>query len=706
MNSELSPSARDANEEIAALVETLFRAEQRLEELTAGEVDSVTDRNGRTLLLRRTHEYLRHHEVTKQVAIVDALPTHIALLDTQGSIVTVNAAWRDFASANGLQSPNYGIGLNYLDICDSARGDEVAEARRVAAGIRSVLTGGAKSFSIEYCCHAPAEQRWFLLTVAPLSDALPNGVVVMHLNLSERKRAEAELRESEARFRSLTEMSSDFYWESDVEHRLTARGSANDKLSTVSTFQRGAQNGERRWEIPYLSPAEAGWRAHRAVLDAHLPFRHFEISRHGADGDARNISISGDPWFDSSGVFRGYRGVGTDITERKRMEAVHLQAQKLESLGTLAGGIAHDFNNILTAIQGNAYLAAEDIGPDHVAAESLEEIRKASTRAAELVRRIMAFGRSKEAKRELVELSVVVSEVLKLLRATLPAGIFLKKEFAMNCPQVLADTGQVHEMLVNLTTNAAYAIGPRSGSIEYRLRPAQIAENLAREIPGLKPGCYVCLTVSDSGGGMDAATRERIFDAFYTTKPAGEGTGLGLSMVHGIMRSHGGAVIVESAPGKGSRFALYFPAVGEKAVKGEKITTAPILLSPGIRVLYVDDEEALVFLADRGLSRLGHQVIGFCDPEEALEAFRAHPQDFDVVVTDLSMPHMSGLEFARELLAVRPGIPVLMATGYIRPEDYDNARAAGVRELILKPVTINGLAQVLERLLHSSELKE
>ena len=391
-----------------------------------------------------------------------------------------------------------------------------------------------------------------------------------------------------------------------------------------------------------------------------------------------------------------------DVTERKRLEEVHLQAQKLESLGTLTGGIAHDFNNILAAIRGNADLAAEEVGKDHVAAQSLNEIRKASTRASELVRRIMAFGRPREAQQRTVDLGAVVGEVLKLLRSTLPTGISLLQTFAPDAPHVLADAGQIHEAIVNLTTNAAYAIGPRAGSIEYRLERVQVDDDLARRIPGLQPGRYARLTVTDSGCGMDTATLERIFDAFYTTKPLGEGTGLGLSMVHGIMRSHGGAVTVESTPGKGSSFALYFPAAQDNAQPDAVAAPAQIPLSAGQRVMYVDDEEPLVFLASRVLSRLGHSVSGYTDPKQALAAFRERPLDFDVVVTDLSMPHMSGFELAREVLALRPDTPVLMTSGYIRAEDESRARAAGIRELILKPVTMDELGRVLDRILRDS----
>jgi len=304
-----------------------------------------------------------------------------------------------------------------------------------------------------------------------------------------------------------------------------------------------------------------------------------------------------------------------------------------------------------------------------------------------------------------VDLGAVVGEVLKLLRSTLPAGISLRMDFAVETPHVQADAGQIHEAIVNLTTNAAYAIGRRAGSIEYRLEPVQVGEELARSNPGIAQGRYARLTVTDSGCGMDDAILERIFDAFYTTKAVGEGTGLGLSMVHGIMKSHGGAVTVESTPGKGSSFALYFPVANEKAHKEEHGAPTPTLLTAGQRVLYVDDEEALVFLASRALSRLGHQISGFTDPREALEAFRAHPQDYDIVVTDLSMPHMSGFDLAREVLAVRRGTPVLLTTGHIGAEDERNARAAGICEVILKPATMDELGQVLDRLFRDSQAR-
>ena len=444
----------------------------------------------------------------------------------------------------------------------------------------------------------------------------------------------------------------------------------------------------------YANPAQreelvAQLRARGQVDGLQLDFRNSSGALVSIEVTGRTIELKGEPCLVA---------MMQDVTERKRLEEVHLQAQKLESLGTLAGGIAHDFNNILAAIRGNADLAAQDVGPDHAAAQSLEEIRIASMRAHDLVRRIMAFGRPKESLREVVDLGAVVDEVLKLLRSALRAGISLEKSFSPDTPHVLADAGQLHEAVVNLTTNAAYAIGKRAGKIEYRLEPVEVGEALARGVHGLKQGRYARLTVSDDGCGMDEATLARIFDVFYTTKPVGEGTGLGLSMVHGIMRSYGGAVTVESAPGKGSRFALYFPASEARAAAVAERAPAPKPGS-GQRVLYVDDEEALVLLATRVLSRLGHSISGFSDPAAALAALRADPKGYDVMVTDLSMPQMSGFELAREARALRPDLPVLMTTGYISVEDEITARELGIREVVLKPVTMDELGRLLDTLL-------
>lgn len=386
-----------------------------------------------------------------------------------------------------------------------------------------------------------------------------------------------------------------------------------------------------------------------------------------------------------------------DVTERRRLEQANLQAQKLAALGTLAGGIAHDFNNILAAVRGNADLAMDEVSDGRSPLESLQEIQQSTIRATELVRRIMTFGRPEEARSEPVDLGAVVHEVLRLLRSTLPASIELTPQFASPMPPVLADAGQVHEAVVNLTTNAAHAIGSRQGVITYRLAPIDVDELMARSVPGLRAGPHVCLTVTDTGCGMDGTQQERIFDAFYTTKPVGEGTGLGLSMVHGIMRGHDGAVSVRSAPGTGSSFMLYFPAVETRAGAADRVVPPAPAPHPSRRVLYVDDEPALAHIARRFLGRLGHTVTAFTNAAEAIAAFRANPDGFDLVVTDLSMPGVSGIDLARALLEMRPRLPIVLTSGLVSDDERAEAEDAGIRDVLAKPFSPDELAHALQR---------
>jgi PAS domain S-box-containing protein len=424
-----------------------------------------------------------------------------------------------------------------------------------------------------------------------------------------------------------------------------------------------------------------------------------ELVHHTGDGGKVVVASQWVQYHDAGGKPIRILEFNADITARKRAEEAQLRSQKLEGLGTLAGGIAHDFNNILLAINGNTKLAIADLAPDNPAQESLAEIAKASARATDLVRRILAFSRPQEMKREVLHLQPVVEEALKLVRATLPATIEFRTEFACDLPTVVADGTQIHQVIVNLATNAAHAIGEKNGVIEFRLDTATVGEGDTDPCAEMREGEYVRLYVSDNGCGMERATLSRIFDPFFTTKGPGEGTGLGLSVVHGIMTNHGGTVRVYSEPGRGTAFHLYFPAVGREVETMPK-PTQEMECGRHEHILYVDDEEPLVFLATRMLERLGYKVTGHTDAAKALEEFRARPRDFDVVVTDLSMPKMSGFALARELLATRADVPIVLTSGYVRPEDQERALEMGLRDLILKPNTIEQLGRTLDQLFH------
>ena len=329
------------------------------------------------------------------------------------------------------------------------------------------------------------------------------------------------------------------------------------------------------------------------------------------------------------------------------------------------------------------------------------EIYKASQRARHLVQQILTFSRSQPVRLANQPLRPLVEEAVRLLRATLPAGVDLVTSFGNVSARVLADSTQVQQVLLNLCTNAWHALHERSGRIEVGLEEMLLDDEAVRRLPELKPGPHVCLRVSDNGRGMDAATQQRIFEPFFTTKPVGQGTGLGLAAVHGIVKTHDAAIELESAPGRGTTFRIYFPVVTAPADNAEPEPLAPSeLRGRGEHVLYLDDDESLVFLVMRMLNRLGYRTSGFLEARLAIDAVRADPGGFDIAVTDFNMPGLSGLDVALELARIRPDLPVVITSGFITDTLREDARRAGVRQLVDKPSTVDELCQVIQQILH------
>ncbi|MGC4089273.1 MAG: PAS domain S-box protein [Polyangiaceae bacterium] len=369
---------------------------------------------------------------------------------------------------------------------------------------------------------------------------------------------------------------------------------------------------------------------------------------------------------DAQGNPQRVLGINTDITEKKQLEAQVFAAQRMESLGTLAGGIAHDFNNILAAILANISLAVEDVGPEHPAQLALTEINDASLRAAALVRQILTFSRRRAPERRVMRAEGVVEEALKLLRATLPASVSIETDFASDAPEVFADATQVHQVVMNLGTNAAHAMRERGGVLRVACTHVSLSEELPIALGRLRRGRYARLSVEDSGAGMSDDTLQRIFDPFFTTKGPGEGTGLGLSVVLGVMRAHEGGVVVTSALGHGSRFDLYFP-VARGASERSESRSVPPPKGRGERVLCIDDEASIARATVLLLERLGYEAVAHTHPSNALEAIGDRSSRFDAVVSDCSMPMISGHRFREGDLAP--------AARYARRSDFGFAGA-------------------------------
>ena len=531
---------------------------------------------------------------------------------------------------------------------------------------------------------------------ASISQMETNGsklFTVIVRDITERVKAEEALRRSDATRRIALESAQLGEWQMDLQTGEAQRSPAHDLI-----FGYKEKLPEWNFDIfmKHIHPddRERIGKSFKECLD-HQTKWDFECRIIRRDGAVRWIWACGSHYRDQAGKSTHMMGTIADITDRKHAEEMRIRSQKLEGLGTLAGGISHDFNNILLAICGNAKLAAADLPDGHPALESLAEIDKAATRATDLVRRILAFSRPQELTKKSVQLSFLVEEALKLLRATIPANIELRTVFADKLPPIMADATQLHQVIVNLAVNGAHAIGSRGGVLEFSLSCVHVVKEGVQTMLDLPEGSYVQLSVKDTGCGMDRRTLDQIFDPFFTTKGPGEGTGLGLSVVHGIITNHGGSIRVYSERGKGTAFHMYFPAA--EAVR----EAAPKAAPTGSRqrsehILYVDDEEGLVLLAIRLLKRLGYRVTGFVDPSLALEEFRRRPTEFDAVVTDLSMPQMSGFDLAEQILAIRPGTPVVISSGYVRPEDQENARRIGVYQLIQKPYTLEQLEKTFD----------
>ena len=387
--------------------------------------------------------------------------------------------------------------------------------------------------------------------------------------------------------------------------------------------------------------------------------------------------------------------------EKGEME-VHLrQTQKLEAIGTLAGGIAHDFNNVLTSIMGFSALVEEELPQNSPHREHMREILTASERARDLVEQILTFARHGEPRRKPIEIVSVVREALRLMRASVPATIEIRQDIDERCGTVLADPTQIHQVVVNLVTNACQAIGDSAGSVEVSLRQVEVDSAIARIHPTLRGVPQVRLTVSDTGRGMDRSVRERVFEPFFTTKEAGRGTGLGLSVVHGIVTAHGGYITCRSEVGRGSSFDVYLPRLDERVNREpEKTKAAP---SGAENILFVDDEAAIVQFAQETLQKAGYHVTPLTSSTEALRVFRENPERFDLVFLDVAMPRMNGVELARELLKLRPEVPIILGTGFSDFITAEEATRMGAREFVLKPYGLQDLRKTIRRVLDEAK---
>ena len=521
-------------------------------------------------------------------------------------------------------------------------------------------------------------------------------------NLLSRERS--ALRESEARYRAVSELTSDFAYAFAVnpDHTLVSQWvtDAFQRITGYSLVELQAGHGLDRLIHP--NDLEIALRQKHEVLSGKADVSEFRIITNS--GETRWLSNCCRPiWDEKQNRVTKVYGAAHDVSERKRMEeerklleAQIRQAQKMEAVGTLAGGIAHDFNNILSAMVGYTELAKLLMENDSQANSHLQKVLHAAHRAKELVRQILAFSRQSELERRPINLQSIVEEALHLLRATLPTTIQIDQQLSAKEDVVLGDPTQIHQVLMNLCTNAEYSMREQGGTLEIRLTSMQITPDFLLANPAFRLRPYLHLTIRDTGIGMSQEVKDRIFEPFFTTKGV-EGTGMGLSVVHGIVTSHEGIVRVESAPEKGTSFHIYLPCVTE--------TTDPILseqepISRGTeRILFVDDEEVLTHVGQELLTNLGYHVAVFTSSLEALEVVRNDPQAFDLVITDQTMPNLTGEGLTRELLRLRPDLPVILCSGFSYAMTKEKLKEIGIRAYHMKPLEFRELALTVRRVL-------
>ncbi len=520
------------------------------------------------------------------------------------------------------------------------------------------------------------------------------GITNICHDITEQDRLLRELQKSEEKFRSLSESAPDIIFMLKTDGMITY---VNPAVTSLLGY--GQQEIIGRYGTDLSKKDELKYFIHlfKRVRDGKKTIRDTVVTLIHRNRSERVFSLSGAPILDSSGKVTGIVGLLKDITEHRRLEAQLRQAQKMEAIGTLAGGIAHDFNNILTAIIGYTELSLFDANVDSKVKNNLEEVLHASKRARDLVKQILAFSRQGDERRIPISLSPVIKEALKLLRASIPASIEIREKIDDSAGIVKANATQIHQILMNLCANAEHAMRQKGGILEIRLERIDVTEEMCRSNPELFPGTYVCLTVSDTGHGMPPSVMARIFEPYFTTKEKGEGTGLGLAVVHGIVKSHNGCIIVQSEVGKGTTFQLFFPVI-EGVHESDKYN-GELIPKGNERILFVDDEPSIIDLAKSMLERLGYVVETRSTSMEALNLFRCNPQRFDLVISDMTMPHMTGDELARKIMEIRPEIPIILCTGFSKKITPQQAQKMGIKAFVMKPLLMSELANVIRSVL-------
>lgn len=666
--------------------------ETELLQEVAEDVSFALDKLESTAQAERLRDELQRQTMFLQT-LMDAMPFPVYYKDAGFRYLGCNPAMEQLLGVRCKEL----VGQSARDIWppDLADAYERADRELLARGGPQIYEGRLRSMTgNEY-------DVIFHKAIFQNPDGSVAGIVGAVEDISERKRAEAELRVSEERHRAIVEDQTELITRFLPDHTLVF---VNEPYCRFFGEQREQLIGKDFWHhLP--EHRRTGLTKFLESLTPEAPVGTIEHSVILPDGETCWLQWTDRAIYNAQGQVIEYQAVGRDITERKRLEdqrsrveAQLRQAQKMEALGTLAGGISHDFNNILGIIMGYTEIISSDLGDSSPLQAEVQQVLRAARRARDLVQQILAFSRQKEQDKKPVQVGLIVKEALKMLRASLPSTIEIKRNLSTKAV-VLADPTQIHQVLMNLCTNAAHAMREKGGLLEVTLEEIELRQEATEPHPGLKPGPYVKLSVRDTGHGIPPGILERIFDPFFTTKEKGAGTGLGLAVVHGIVKSLDGAIEVESVMEQGTTFEVLLPTIAGSAPL--ETEDSPSLPRGTEQILVVDDEPLLAQALKQMLERLGYAVECRSNGIEALEAFRHRRETkrFELVVTDLTMPYMTGVELAEELMKLEPDIPILLCTGFSEKMDALMAKSFGIRGFLMKPIPQKELASMVREVL-------
>ncbi|MBF0551801.1 MAG: PAS domain S-box protein [Deltaproteobacteria bacterium] len=644
---------------------------------------------------KRAEAALRENEEKYRVLTHES-PLGIAIIGSEGSYKFINPK---FTQLLGYTLEDVPTGKDWFR---KAFPDPEDRARALQAWINWPKDGSRKLIWMVTCKDGTKKDIQFTPMIMSTGDQF-----VLYEDITERRRAEEDLRQSRRDFQRLYEESKkaedvyksllNFSPNAIIVYNMNGEVDyVNPAFTQIFGWTFEELKGKRIDFVPE-SERQITWETVMGIVKEGKPCIGFETKRLTKDGSILDISISGSRFYDHTGTPAGMLAILHDVTEAKRIETRLRQAQKMEAVGVLAGGIAHDFNNILAAIMGFTEMAAVEAPEGGRLRHRLERVLQASHRAKELVRQILTFSRQTEQEKKPVRLSSIVREALKLLRASIPSTIEIRQDIQDETGVILADPTQIHQILMNLCTNSGYAMRDKGGTLRITLSNLFLDNALLLQQLDLKAGHYIRLTVGDTGHGMDQETQERIFEPFFTTKPKGQGTGMGLAVVHGLVKSHDGAITVYSELGQGTTFHVYFPRLeGEVSAALEETDLGA---TGGARILFVDDEDLVVEMGTDMLKSLGYRVVAMTNSVEALKRFGQRPGYFDLIITDQTMPNLTGAELAREVLDVRPDMPIILCSGFSETISYEDAKKLGIREFVMKPLTRREMAAVIKRVL-------